>query len=226
MSTSQLHDGPTFFKPLVDKIDPLQFKLKNTDITATAFPIYSTSQVPESLIEFMRSEFNRELENGDTYPQLGPMTRDDFVDYWFHSFCVVALKTDKLDITQVDQDWKSSFLGTFYIKPNYMPRCSHNCNAGFLVNHYQRGLKIGYRLGQVYLQWAPLLGYKYSVFNLVFVTNEASWRIWDKFKFDRIGLVPKAAIIKGHDEPVDAIIYGKDLTNVEPELLADFKEGM
>ncbi|EGA80293.1 hypothetical protein QA23_5154 [Saccharomyces cerevisiae Lalvin QA23] len=110
--------------------------------------------------------------------------------------------------------------GTFYIKPNYAPRCSHNCNAGFLVNGAHRGQKVGYRLAQVYLNWAPLLGYKYSIFNLVFVTNQASWKIWDKLNFQRIGLVPHAGILNGFSEPVDAIIYGKDLTKIEPEFLS------
>lgn len=88
------------------------------------------------------------------------------------------------------------------------------------MNSYHRGQKIGYRLAQVYLNWAPLLGYKYSIFNLVFVTNQASWKIWDKLNFEKIGLIPRAGILKGSDEPVDAIIYGKDLTRIEPEFLS------
>lgn len=218
MSTSRLRGGPAFFKPLVDVIEPLSFKLKGLEETATAFPVYDSKDVPESLVDYMFDEFTLEIEKGQTYPQLDTLSRQEFVNYWFSSFCVIVLRTNKNTIEN-DQDWRSVFLGTFYIKPNYMPRCSHNCNAGFLVNHQQRGLKIGNRLAQVYLSWAPLLGYKYSVFNLVFVTNQASWKIWDRFKFDRIGLVPRAAVLKGYEEPVDAIIFGKDLTNIEPELL-------
>lgn len=220
MCTERLNGGPAFFKPLVDRLEPLQFKLKGLETIATAFPVYAPSDVPDSLITHMHEEFNSEIENGQTYPQLQKLTREQFIGYWFSSFCVILLQTEHTTIDN-DQDWSACFLGTFYIKPNYMARCSHNCNAGFLVNHSQRGKKVGYRLAQVYLTWAPLLGYKYSVFNLVFITNEASWKIWDKFKFDRIGLVPRSAILKGHNEPIDAIIYGKDLTNVEPELLAD-----
>lgn len=223
-STAALHDGPTFFKPLVDKIEPLQCKLKNSETIATAFPVFDHTQIPASLIDFLHSEFNGEIERGDTYPQDKALTRDEFVHYWFHSFCVIFLETSALsipdNITRAE-DWSPLVLGTFYIKPNYMPRCSHNCNAGFLVNAAHRGKKIGHRLGQVYLKWAPLLGYKYSVYNLVFVTNIASWKIWDNLKFDRIGLVPKAALLKGHDELVDAIIFGKDLTNIEPECFED-----
>lgn len=226
-STSLLHDGPTFNKPLVDTLNPIQFKLKDNETVATAFPIFHHAFLPAELLSSMQEQFNLEIERGDTYPQLQPLTRQEFCDYWIHSMCVILLETDNLNILQEDaasvKDWNKLFLGTFYIKPNYMPRCSHNCNAGFLVNTSHRGKKIGYRLGQVYLKWAPLLGYTYSVFNLVFVTNVASYKIWDNFKFDRIGLVPKAAVIKGHKDPVDAIIFGKDLTNIEPDLFNDFQ---
>lgn len=39
-STSLLHDGPGFNKPLVETINPIQFKLKKNDQIATAFPIF------------------------------------------------------------------------------------------------------------------------------------------------------------------------------------------
>lgn len=226
-STANLHDGPTYFKPLVDKIEPFQCKLKNSDTVATAFPIFNHKQIPDSLITFLMNEFNKEIERGDTYPQDEPLSKEEFIHYWFHSFTVIFLETDKkeipTDITS-QEEWSKLVLGTFYIKPNYMPRCSHNCNAGFLVNYAHRGKKIGNRLGQIYLKWAPLLGYKYSVYNLVFVTNVASAKIWDNLKFDRIGLVPKAGVLKGYKEPIDAIIFGKDLTNIEPELFDDLIE--
>ncbi|CAL9731177.1 N-acetyltransferase Mpr1p [Monosporozyma unispora] len=226
-STSLLHDGPTFNKPLVDTLEPIQFKLKNNETIATAFPIFHHSFIPEQLLSLMHEQFNAEIERGDTYPQLELLSREEFIDYWCHSMCVILLETDNLNILQNDiavtiKDWNRLFLGTFYIKPNYMPRCSHNCNAGFLVNSSHRGKKIGYRLAQTYLKLAPLLGYTYSVYNLVFVTNIASWKIWDHFKFDRIGLVPNVAVIKGYKDPVDAIIFGKDLTTIEPELFDDF----
>ncbi|CAI4044229.1 hypothetical protein SUVZ_01G0830 [Saccharomyces uvarum] len=218
-STANLHDGPAFQKPLADFIEPLQFKLIGLDTVATAFPVFNTKDIPDSLINYIFELFNLEIEGGKTYPQLNKLTKQEFLNYWFHSFTVIVLQTDKKFIED-NQDWYLVLLGTFYIKPNYAPRCSHNCNAGFLVNSYHRGQKIGYRLAQVYLNWAPLLGYKYSIFNLVFVTNQASWKIWDKLNFEKIGLIPRAGILKGSEEPVDAIIYGKDLTRIEPEFLS------
>ncbi|CAI6492937.1 AIS_HP2_G0016730.mRNA.1.CDS.1 [Saccharomyces cerevisiae] len=196
-STANLHDGPAFFKPLAQTIEPLQFKLIGSDIVATGFPVFNAQYVPESLIDYIFDLFNLEIECGKTYPQLEKLTKQDFLNYWFHSFTVIVLRTDQKFIED-GQDWRSVLL----------------------VNTYHRGKKVGYRLAQVYLNWAPLLGYKYSIFNLVFVTNQASWKIWDKLNFQRIGLVPRAGILKDFAEPIDAIIYGKDLTNIEPELLS------
>ncbi|CCK67985.1 N-acetyltransferase family protein KNAG_0A02970 [Huiozyma naganishii CBS 8797] len=224
-STKLLHDGPTFNKPLVERCEPVSFKLSDGTV-ATAFAIFDSTLLASALTALMHRQFNMEIEAGDTYPQSAPLTRDEFIDYWHHSMCVVLLHTDQLSLEAVNAsnpDWEQLFLGTFYIKPNYMSRCSHICNAGFLVNPTHRGKRIGYRLAQVYLKWAPLLGYTYSVFNLVFVTNIASWKIWDRFKFDRIGLIPRAGQLAGHKEPVDAIVFGKNLTNVEEELFADFE---
>lgn len=48
-------------------------------------------------------------------------------------------------------------------------------------------------MAETFLILAPHLGYKASVFNLVFANNEASIRIWDKLGFQRAGIIPKAA---------------------------------
>ncbi|VVT48446.1 uncharacterized protein SAPINGB_P001783 [Magnusiomyces paraingens] len=112
-----------------------------------------------------------------------------------------------------DADWGTIFLGTFHVLPNYPGRSSHVCNCGFLVSSLARGspLKVGSAMGKLYLEWAPKLGYTYSVYNLVYETNEYSVRIWENLGFERIGRVPGAGILKGYDKPVDAIIFGKQL---------------
>lgn len=48
-----------------------------------------------------------------------------------------------------------------------------NCNAGFLVPPVQRGKKIGGALAESFLHYAPRLGYRSSVFNLVFESEPA-----------------------------------------------------
>jgi hypothetical protein len=65
------------------------------------------------------------------------------------------------------------------------------------------------------------LGYKYSVFNLVYVTNLPSIAIWDSLGFIRSGLVPKAGRLKtgknGDEEYVDAILYWRDFATPVPK---------
>jgi L-glutamate-5-semialdehyde N-acetyltransferase len=43
---------------------------------------------------------------------------------------------------------------------------------------------------------------------LVFATNVASIRLWEKLGFERVGVVKGAGMLKGHTELVDAYIYG------------------
>lgn len=61
------------------------------------------------------------------------------------------------------------------------------------------------------------LGYKYSVFNLVYVNNIASVKIWDSLGFQRAGLIPKVGRLKTADgqgeEYVDAYVYWRDLSS-------------
>jgi hypothetical protein len=45
----------------------------------------------------------------------------------------------------------------------------------------------------------------------VYESNTASTRIWDSLGFKRIGRVPACGNLKSFDEPIDAIIYGRDL---------------
>ncbi|KAE8250628.1 hypothetical protein A4X13_0g4540 [Tilletia indica] len=113
--------------------------------------------------------------------------------------------------------WKEAVGGFYYVKPNYPGRSSHICNAGFVVSHSHRGLSIGSTLGKSYLHYAPRLGYKASVFNLVYVNNIASVRIWDNLGFVRAGLIPKAGRLRcqgergdrGEEEYVDAVVFYK-----------------
>lgn len=79
-----------------------------------------------------------------------------------------------------------------------------------MVSKRYRGLGIGKILGKQYVDWAPKLGYKSSVFNLVYETNLASRRIWEGLGFKVIGRIPQCGRLKGKDNLVDAIMYGKD----------------
>ncbi|KAL8708806.1 MAG: hypothetical protein Q9220_006367 [cf. Caloplaca sp. 1 TL-2023] len=117
-----------------------------------------------------------------------------------------------VDLEHRGVDWATVCLGSFYVKPNYPGRSSHVCNGGFLVTEAARNRGVGRLMGEGYLEWAPKLGYTYSVFNLVYETNVASCRIWDALGFKRIGRIKACGNLRSYpDELVDAIIYGRDL---------------
>ncbi|KAI5954573.1 hypothetical protein KGF54_002348 [Candida jiufengensis] len=210
-------DGTFKSSPKV-KDQLIKFKLKDKDVTL--FNIKDVALVPKNLIVVLQNEFNFVVEEGQTYPYHEPKSYDEFVNYWFVHFVSILIEGDYNSINDSElqnlsvQDWKDKFLGTFYVKPNYTGRCSHVCNAGFIVNHEKRGLGLGKALGSKYLEIAPQLGYIYSVFNLVFDTNVASLKIWDSLGFERIGYIKNVAVLKGYDRLVGAYMFGKDLVKV------------
>lgn len=208
-------DGTFSTTPRVETA--IYFKLQKDARPVTLFPVHDYTKVPENLILVLQDEFNYVVEEGLTYPHHETMDRETFIKYWFSAFVAILIDGDYTSLQDEElinlskQEWNQLFLGNFYIKPNYIGRCSHVCNAGFIVNHLKRGLGLGKELGRKYLVWAPKLGYVYSVFNLVFESNPASIRIWDSLGFDRIGYVKNVAMLKGFDKLVGAVMFGKDL---------------
>ncbi|CDK25512.1 unnamed protein product [Kuraishia capsulata CBS 1993] len=194
----------------VSVIQNLTVLLKDGETTATIYPITSPDELPQGLLSFLCEEFNMEIEKGETFPFFDTLMLEAFQNYWFGSFAAVMVLGSAPQLDRPRQ-WEKECLGTFFVKPNYPGRCSHICNAGFLVNAGIRGKGIGTTLAECYLEWAPRLGYTYSVFNLVFETNIASRRIWENLHFRRIGRIKAAGILKGHDDAVDALMYGREL---------------
>ncbi|KAL4791019.1 putative acetyltransferase, GNAT family [Aspergillus venezuelensis] len=198
-------------------IQPIHTTLK-TGQKAILHPITTgPSSLPTSLLKFLHEEFSTEIEKGCTYPMEEAMEFGKFGEYWFGCFGVVALLDsgdgkggEDIGLSE-DRDWERECLGTFYIKPNYPGRCSHVCNAGFLTTSAARNQGVGMVMGKAYLHYAPLLGYKYSVFNLVFENNVASVKIWDRLGFSVIGRVPRCARLANSEGFVNALIIGKDL---------------
>ncbi|KAK9233857.1 hypothetical protein V1525DRAFT_436176 [Lipomyces kononenkoae] len=188
---------------------PCTFLLRD-HTPATVYPITSPAAVPIGLLAFLCDELNIEIEKGETFPMLEPLPLDAFQSYWFSSFAAIMLLGEAPAIMD-NRNWSKECFGSFYIKPNYPGRSAHICSAGFIVPQHVRSKGIGRVLGECYIDWAPKLGYTYSVFNLVFETNVAARRIWESIGFKRIGRVKGAAILKNHEHPVDAIMYGRDL---------------
>lgn len=87
----------------------------------TLYPITGgPSSVPKDLVKFLHVEFSAEIERGSTYPMEQPMSLEQFAEYWFGTFAVLAvLDEEGLEGLQEGRDWEKVCLGTFYIKPNY-----------------------------------------------------------------------------------------------------------
>ncbi|KAM0409314.1 hypothetical protein ACHAPD_011484 [Fusarium lateritium] len=203
-------------------IIPRQVTLRDRQTVATIVPFASKHQVPESLIAYLCDQINKEIEGGDTYPMMEPFAADKFGSYWFQNFGAIMLlgNVERAEDVVEGKDWSRECLGSFYIKPNYPGRSSHVCNAGFLVTDAARNRGVGRLMGEAYLDWAPRLGYTYSVFNLVYETNVASCRIWDALGFKRIGRVKGCGNLRSYPgQLIDAIIYGRDLSPRESEEL-------
>ncbi|BGO96745.1 hypothetical protein JCM10021v2_000379 [Rhodotorula toruloides] len=206
---------------------PRTYKLANSQ-ALTVFPV-SRKTVPDELLAYLQGVFNDVVEEGRTYPQMNPLSLDEFAAYFFAADCFVGIldtapaelgdasagmdrdESLKLESVVAGREWRDCVLGMYYVKPNYPGRSSHLCNGGFVVPTVHRGLRVGSTLGRSYLHYAPLLGYRGSVFNLVYVSNVASVKIWDGLGFQRAGLIPGAGKLKGkdgaEDEYVDAIVY-------------------
>ncbi|WWC89230.1 uncharacterized protein L201_004148 [Kwoniella dendrophila CBS 6074] len=204
--------APESKRPLEIRSYPLP-----NDLVLVTYPI-TGSDAPKEVIEYLYQVFATELEGGKTYPQEGPITLEGFITYFFGSTTIVGIvQSSNEEIKQTIKDalvgksLEDALGGTYYIKPNYPGRSSHN--GGFIVPPTQRGRKIGLALGKSYLQYAPELGYRGSVFNLVYLNNAASLATWTKLGFERIGLVPGAGRLKtgpnGTEEYVDAVIMYK-----------------
>ncbi|PYH37394.1 GNAT family N-acetyltransferase [Aspergillus neoniger CBS 115656] len=213
---SLLEDPTTHIPPPTPNpsLSPISRTLRdNTRITL--YPITTgPDSLPSSLLHYLHREFSEEILKGCTYPMESPLEYDLYRTYWFGTFAVVAVVDDGEgdgNGLREGRDWERVCLGTFYVKPNYPGRCSHVCNAGFFTTPAARNRGVGRVMGEVYLEVAPKLGYKYSVFNLVFENNVASVKIWENLGFQVIGRVPGAARLANSPDLVDALIIGKSL---------------
>ena len=137
----------------------------------------------------LKDIFNEIIEEGQTYPQLNHHDETRF-RYYYLSHAVYALRLVS----------SGTVIGGFYVKPNFPGRCSHICNAGFIVDVSWRGKGAGRFMAEQYKLIAPELGYRASMFNLVFVSNQGSLHLWDSLGFSRI--------LQSHISCITALITG------------------
>ncbi|KZT23494.1 hypothetical protein NEOLEDRAFT_1069368 [Neolentinus lepideus HHB14362 ss-1] len=190
----------------------------------------SLAQTLDGLLDYLYHIFAEEIDAGLTYPQevlTGEVyTREAFDAYFFAGDVFVAISgaesgsqsdgseiLHRIDEARRGREWRNCIAGYYYVKPNYPGRSSHICNGGFVIPPAQRGKRYGTVLGKSYVHYAPKLGYQASVFNLVYVNNIASVRIWEALGFEKAGRIPCAGRLKRKDgkgeEYVDAWVFYK-----------------
>ncbi|BCL34770.1 GNAT family N-acetyltransferase [Nostoc sp. MS1] len=154
--------------------------------------------------EDVRTLLNYVIDEGKTYPQKQQLSQPEFAAYWLskEAFVVRVSGEDGIHKPQ-------TILGSFYLKPNFPGRCSHICNAGFIVQPGLRGQGIGRFMGESMLLVAAQLGYEAVMFNLVFETNIPSISLWQSLGFDIIGSIPNAAKLKDGQVVKALMMYRK-----------------
>ena len=157
-------------------------------------------------LEQVRTLLNAVIIEGKSYPQKQPLAESEFKAYWLSGDAFVVKA-----VNQGPQSQTQEILAAFYIKPNFPGRCSHICNAGFIVQPQMRGRGIGRIMGETMLLLAAHLGYKGVMFNLVFETNIPSIRLWESLGFLTIGRIPLAVELD-ENSSVDALIMYRQLT--------------
>ncbi|MDJ0737756.1 MAG: GNAT family N-acetyltransferase [Nostocaceae cyanobacterium] len=155
--------------------------------------------------EVVRALLNDVVIEGKSYPQHKPLSPTEFTAYW--------LAGDAFVVRTVESEAKNQekeLLAAFYIKPNFPGRCSHICNAGFIVQRHWRRQGIGRFMGEAMLAIATQREYEGVMFNLVFEPNIPSIRLWESLGFKTIGLIPQAVKLDSA-KVVDALIMYRQL---------------
>jgi GNAT superfamily N-acetyltransferase len=178
------------------------------DGTGAIISLVTKETILSNELKILHSIFSDILIEGNTYPQNNEsITLEDFSSYFLSHAAFICKSTITDEI-----------YGAFYIKPNFPGRCSHICNGGFIVDFQHSNKGVGTLMGQSYLNLAPKLGYEASMFNLVFISNIASVKIWDNLGFQRLGILPGAGKLKGYSDPVDAIIFYLKFNDIQEKI--------
>jgi L-amino acid N-acyltransferase YncA len=157
-------------------------------------------------VEAVRALLNEVIVDGQTYPQSQPLDESGFAAYWMSRDTFVVREIEADPLTQTP----GKILGAFYLKPNFPGRCSHVCNAGFIVQPSMRGQGIGRWMGECMLAIARQKGYTAVMFNLIFANNTPSLNLWKSLNFSILGIIPNAVHLDD-GRTVDAVMMYREL---------------
>jgi L-amino acid N-acyltransferase YncA len=187
----------------------MQLPIRTTLKNGTAIELGEMSADEKETVKALLNEI---VSEGQTYPQSQPLSDAEFAAYWMvRDTFVVRERNESEDESGTHENSKpGKVLGAFYLKPNFPGRCSHICNAGFIVQPSARGLGIGRYMGENMLTIARAKGYSAVMFNLIFATNEPSLNLWKSLDFSIVGTIPNAVHLDDQTY-IDAIIMYRAL---------------
>ena len=143
-------------------------------------------------LKHMIDIWNEVVNEGIAFPQeelLNDQTGEQF--FSSQSYCGVAV------------DENNIVLGLYILHPNNVGRCSHICNASYVVSSFCRGQHIGEKLVKDCIQNAKRIGYRILQFNAVVETNIHARHLYERIGFSQLGVIPNGFRMKdGHYENI------------------------
>ena len=149
----------------------------------------------EQDIPSIREIWNQVVEEGRAFPQIDPLLDDEEALYFFATQTYTG-------VVELD----SKIVGLYILHPNNIGRCGHIANASFAVAPSARGMRVGEALVKDCLWTAGKKGFEILQFNAVVASNKAAITLYEKLKFERIGVVPNGFLNKDN-EYEDIILY-------------------
>ncbi|KAF3907155.1 hypothetical protein ABW21_db0206345 [Orbilia brochopaga] len=143
------------------------------------------------------------------------MSVQQFQSYWFSNHAAVMVKGKEDVLLREGRDWNAECVGTFLVIPRYPGRSSHICTGQFLVCENFRRKGAGKTLMNAFMDHASKLGYVSVLFDLIYETNTPMLKILDAQGYKRIGVLKAAGHLLNSSEPVDSIIFSRDLVDEE-----------
>ena len=101
-------------------------------------------------------------------------------------------------------------LGTYYLRANHLGGGGHVANCGYVTAQFAAGGGIARAMCAHSLDRARARGFRAMQFNFVVATNERAVRLWTRFGFATVGVLP-GAFDHPTRGPVDALVMHRAL---------------
>jgi L-amino acid N-acyltransferase YncA len=139
------------------------------------------------------------IRAGETYALPRDMPREEAIAYW-------TGPDRETYVAEAD----GRVVGTYYLRMNQFGGGAHVCNCGYMTAVEASGRGVARAMCAHSLQLARAKGFKAMQFNFVVSVNEPAVRLWRRFGFRTVGVLPNAF---SHPTQgfVDALVMFKDL---------------